>query len=194
MEINELKRVASQVQRGLLVVAYDGGVLYQVDLVNAATTQVGPTGKDVWYTQSMAFDLDTDELYWVQLSSASDHGFYQVNTETGEANPEHPDFDVEVPSDAHYSIDAVDWMWSNGDSNGGLYGDDLFNREDVAYYMILTFTPDEGYCFTEETIVYYNGDASVFDEGFPVALGKFLAKTIDYHVTDPTGIAKRSYR
>ena len=66
-------------------VAYDGGNLYEINLNEATTTLVGPTGKDVWYTQSMAFDLDTGELYWAQFATASDHGLYQVNTETGEA-------------------------------------------------------------------------------------------------------------
>ena len=66
-------------------VAYEGGNLYEIDLNNAATTLVGPTGKEVWYTQSMAFDLDTNELYWAQFATASDHGLYQVNTETGAA-------------------------------------------------------------------------------------------------------------
>ena len=33
----------------------------------------------------MAFDLDTGELYWAQFATTTDHGFYQVNTETGEA-------------------------------------------------------------------------------------------------------------
>ncbi len=66
-------------------VAYEGGNLYEIDLNNAATTLVGPTGKEVWYTQSMAFDLDTGELYWAQFATMSDHGLYQVNTETGTA-------------------------------------------------------------------------------------------------------------
>ena len=66
-------------------VAYEGGNLYEIDLNNATTTLVGPTGKEVWYTQSMAFDLDTGELYWAQFATMSDHGLYQVNTETGTA-------------------------------------------------------------------------------------------------------------
>lgn len=67
-------------------VAYEGGNLYQIDLFNdAATTLVGPTGKEVWYTQGMAFNYDTGELYWAQFATSSDHGFYQVDTETGAA-------------------------------------------------------------------------------------------------------------
>lgn len=64
-------------------IAYEGGNLHEIDLNTASTTLVGPTGKDVWYTQSMAFDLDSGELYWAQFSTANDHGLYQVDTDTG---------------------------------------------------------------------------------------------------------------
>ena len=66
-------------------VAYEGGNLYEINLNDASTTLVGPTGKEVWYTQSMAFDLDNGELYWAQFATSNDHGLYQVNTETGAA-------------------------------------------------------------------------------------------------------------
>lgn len=61
------------------------GDLYQVDLSNAGVSLVGPTGKSAWYTQSMAFDLDTDELYWAQISANTDHGLYQVDPQTAQA-------------------------------------------------------------------------------------------------------------
>ncbi len=214
-------------------VAYDGGNLYEINLNEATTTLVGPTGKDVWYTQSMAFDLDTGELYWAQFATASDHGFYQVNTETGEAislgeigqgtqlaglfmvpqpmpEPEvideiyvegftvpvwgeHPDFDLEVAADAHYSIDAVDWLWSDSIGNGSLTEEDVFNNEDYSYFLMLTISPEEGYCFTDETTVFYNGDSSLLALGYVIASGKFLASTINYYVTDPTiGITEQT--
>lgn len=66
-------------------IAYEGGDLYRINLADATTTLVGPTGKEVWYTQSMAFDLETGALYWAQLSAPNDHGFFQVNTQTGAA-------------------------------------------------------------------------------------------------------------
>ena len=66
-------------------VAYEGGNLYEINLNDATTTLVGPTGKEVWYTQSMAFDLETGELYWAQFATTADQGFYQVDTETGAA-------------------------------------------------------------------------------------------------------------
>ena len=219
-------------------VAYEEGNLYQIDLANATTTLVGSTGHDVWYTQSMAFDLDTDELYWAQLSSAADHGFYQVNTATGEATPlgeiggtgaeltglfmvpenvtpepeiiseiyvegftepvwgEHPDFTVEVPSGANYYIDNINWYYSNDGlyfGGGTLYEEDVFDLEDVLYYMSIKFVPAEGFVFSEDVTVYYNGDASHFNANASMLMsnGKYLALTRFYTVTDPTtGVAE----
>ena len=285
--------------------AYEGGNLYRINLADAAATLVGPTGKDVWYTQSMAFDWETDELYWAQFATASDNGFYQVNTQTGAASAlgeigngmqltglfmvsgtpspciaptnlvvtadltdatitwdgnassytlrfkivsesewvtipgitdntyyltdlpygeydlevqadcdegnwiattftvspppivineifvlgftapawgEHPDFNLEVAIDAHYSISEVVWVWVNSYIYGFLEEEDIFNREDAAYSMGVTFVPEEGYMFAEDVTVFYNGasapfnaDGSGFDE-----LGNFQAGTIDY--------------
>lgn len=66
-------------------VAYEEGNLCQIHLADATTTLVGPTGKSVWYNQSMAFDLDSGELYWAQLSTATDHAFCKVDLQTGAA-------------------------------------------------------------------------------------------------------------
>lgn len=215
-------------------VAYEGGNLHEINLNDATTTVVGPTGKEVWYTQSMAFDFETGELFWAQFATTEDHGFYQVNTTTGEATligeigagtqlaglfmvsettpiepeiideiyvegftapvwGEHPDFELEVALDAHYSIDAVDWLWSDGINNGALTEEDVFNNENMAYYMVITLSPEEGYCFTDETTVFYNGDSSPLAEGYVIAMGKFMASTINYYVTDPTiGIAEQT--
>ena len=215
-------------------VAYEGGNLHEINLNDASTTVIGPTGQEVWYTQGMAFDLETGELFWAQFATTVDHGFYQVNTATGAATligeigagtqlaglfmvseptppePEiideihvegftapvwggHPDFDLEVALDAHYSIDAIDWLWSDGVTNGALTEEDVFNDESRAYYMMLTLSPEEGYCFNDETTVIYNGDASPFAQGNVIAFGKFMATTINYFVTDPTtGVAEQT--
>lgn len=66
-------------------VAYEDGNLHQINLNDASTTIVGPTGKELWYTQSMAFDLETGELFWAQFATVNDNGFYQVDAETGAA-------------------------------------------------------------------------------------------------------------
>ena len=217
-------------------VAYEGGNLYEIDLNNASTTLVGATGKEVWYTQSMAFDLETGELYWAQFATATDHGFYQVNTETGTATllgeigqgtqlaglfmvpqqtppepevineiyvegftepvwGEHPDFDLEVAADAHYSISEVSWQYYGDLTYGFLNEDDYFNREDVSYVLGITLQSEEGYVFAEDVTVFYNGDSSVFDatESYLIDDGVFKSFTILYNLTDPTiGIAEQA--
>ena len=216
-------------------VAYEGGNLYEIDLNTAATTLVGPTGKEVWYTQSMAFDLDTDELYWAQFATIDDHGLYQVNTETGAATAlgeigqgtqltglfmvsqptppepeiineiylegftapvwgEHPDFDLEVAADAHYSINEVRWYWVNPYIYDFMEEDDIFDHDDAAYYLSITFEPEEGYVFAEDITVFYNGDPSIFDatESYFIEEGAFMAFTIGFHVSDPLGIVEQT--
>lgn len=58
--------------------------------------------------------------------------------------------------------------------------------------MIITISPEDGYCFTDATTVFYNGDAAPLAQGYVTALGKFMALTINYYVTDPTGIEEQT--
>ena len=214
-------------------VAYEGGNLYEIDLNNASTTLVGPTGKEVWYTQSMAFDLDSGDLYWAQFATTNDHGLYQVNTETGAATSlgeigqgtqltglfmvsqptppepeiineiyvegftapvwgEHPDFNLEVAEGSHYSINEDKWYWVKSYIYEFMEEDDIFDHEDAAYYLSITFEPEEGYVFSEDVKVFYNGDPSIFDaaESYFIEDGAFMAFTIGFHVSDPTGITE----
>ena len=216
-------------------VAYEDGNLYEIDLNTAAITLVGTTGNDVWYTQSMAFDLDTGELYWAQFATTDDHGLYQVNTETAEVTSlgeigqgtqltglfmvsqptppepevidtiyvegfsapvwgEHPDFDLEVAEGSHYSINEVRWYWINPNIYGFMEEDDIFDHEDAAYYLSITFEPEEGYVFSEDVKVFYNGDTSIFDaaESYFIEDGAYMAFTIGFHVSDPLGIIEPS--
>lgn len=216
-------------------VAYEGGNLYEINLNDASTNLVGPTGKDAWYTQSMAFDLNTDELYWAQFSTSNDHGLYQVNTETGAATSlgeigqgtqltglfmvpqqtppepeiikeiylegftapvwgEHPDFDLEVAEESHYSISEVSWQYYGEGIYGFLQVDDLFNHDDLVYALGITFEPEEGYVFADDITVFYNGDPSLFDaaESYFIEDGAYMAFTIGFHVSDPLDVAEQS--
>lgn len=215
-------------------VAYEEGNLHKINLDDATTNVVGPTGKDVWYTQSMAFDLNNDELYWAQFATVSDHGFYQVNTVTGAATSlgmigsgtqltglfmvseptppqpvvideiyvegftaptwgEYPDYDLEVASEAPYSINAVNWWWRSS-TDTGVVGNEPFDNEDVAYIMSVELMPEEGYVFDDEVTVYFNGITSQYNAANSYSLGSlFMAMTIDFYVTDPiTGIVEQS--
>lgn len=214
-------------------VAYEEGNLHEINLNDATTTVVGPTGKDIWYTQSMAFDMNTNELYWAQFATSSDHGFYQVNTETGAATSlgmigsgteltglfmvsdstpqpniideihvegftapawgETPDYDLEVASDAHYSISVVNWWWHSSNDTGTV-GNEPYENPDVAYFMSVQLQAEEGYVFADNVTVYFNGDASLcnMDNSYGFE-SVFMAMTIDFVVTDPTlGIAEQA--
>lgn len=60
--------------------------LYKINLSDYTITQVGNTGVNLGdYIEFMAFDMDTDELFWAQVTDDTEHGFYKVNTTTGEA-------------------------------------------------------------------------------------------------------------
>lgn len=56
--------------------------LYHINLTDGSSTLDGETGVPANYVQSMAFDLDTNHLYWAQIYSQDSHGFYYVNTNT----------------------------------------------------------------------------------------------------------------
>ena len=70
--------------------------------------------------------------------------------------------------------------------------DDIFDHVDAAYYLSVTFEPEEGYVFSEDVQVFYNGDPSIFDaaESYFIEDGAFMAISIDFHVSDPTGITE----
>ena len=58
------------------------GNLYRLNLNDASSTLIGNTGRDVWYAQSMAFDLQTNELFWAQYEYNINCGLYKVNPST----------------------------------------------------------------------------------------------------------------
>lgn len=62
------------------------GKLYSVNLSDGSFTEIGSTGLNVNYVQSMSFDRATGELFWAQVSYLYDFGLYKVNTITGHAD------------------------------------------------------------------------------------------------------------
>ena len=92
----------------------------------------------------------------------------------------HPDFDLTVPSDAHYAIADVEWS-TNG-HNMAL--DDVF--EESRYFMWVELVPEYGYSFDEHATVYFNGDASLCDDPYNLVngSGNFETYTIDFDVTN----------
>lgn len=105
----------------------------------------------------------------------------------------HPDFDVTVSSDANCAISNVSWYWENDTDAGELTSSDVFNNQDVVYYMGVVFTPESGYYFSDYTRVYYNGDPTPFDVVYSSVMsgGDFRAWTINYDL-DPLGVAEQA--
>ena len=52
----------------------------------------------------------------------------------------------------------------------------------------------EGYVFSEDVRVFYNGDSSIFDaaESYFIEDGAYMAFTIGFHVSDPLDVAEQS--
>lgn len=105
----------------------------------------------------------------------------------------HPDFDVTVPSDAHCTISNVVWYWETEFDAGELSSSDVFNDQDVVYYMGVVFTPESGYYFSDYTRVYYDGDPTPFDIVYSsiISGGNFRAWTISYSL-DPLGVDEQT--
>ncbi|MBO4879674.1 MAG: Ig-like domain-containing protein, partial [Clostridia bacterium] len=61
--------------------------LYTIDLETAALTEIGSTGVNLAYVQSMTWDHATNQLFWAQISSGSDHGLYVLDPATAAATP-----------------------------------------------------------------------------------------------------------
>lgn len=60
--------------------------LYLINKSSGDLTEIGPTGLNPEYVQSMAFDPITDKLYWAAVEYTGRSGLYEVSVETGAAS------------------------------------------------------------------------------------------------------------
>lgn len=116
---------------------------------------------------------------------------------TGFTAPEwgaNPDFDVEVPSDAHYTIRTASWFWSYGDEGGLLEATDAYDNEDYEYIMNIIIVADEGYDWPEglktaDLTVTINGSEEYVGEYFVDILQDgtevLWIRTVPFTVTNP---------
>ncbi|MBO7492906.1 MAG: choice-of-anchor J domain-containing protein [Bacteroidales bacterium] len=93
-----------------------------------------------------------------------------------------PDFDVEVPADADYTLDNVTWMEN--------YSHEMSTTETFEakmYYMVFDIVPNEGCTFADEVTVTINGDASLVDTYWCEFLsnGDYRVITIEYDLSAP---------
>ena len=94
-----------------------------------------------------------------------------------------PDFDVELPTGAHYSISEVYWCCNHEH----MLQTDVFNQEGVPYFMGVYLTPEDGYTFSGNTAAFFNGDCSLNDALWNSIQpdGRLIVMTIDFYLTAP---------
>lgn len=80
-----VRTIAADLHGNLFVIAQDGN-LYALDAESIETSLVGPTGAgEAYYLQSMAFDHNTERLFWARTSYEANGDIYEVNTSDGSA-------------------------------------------------------------------------------------------------------------
>lgn len=117
-----------------------------------------------------------------------------LNGFTEPAWGEHPDFDLEVPDDANYTILNVSWYCERpGRTAVELTPDSIFNHADGAYYMsfVLDANDNTGFSPTQFGIsVYINGDPNLADNAALCSIGLYeldrcCGYTNNFYVTEP---------
>lgn len=92
-----------------------------------------------------------------------------------------PDYDVEVPADANYTLGNVNWM---------AYNSSMFTTIFMAntYYMTIYITPNEGCSFSEDVTMTINGrtDLVDVDYGWVTDNGDYEFFSIDYTLSAPS--------
>ena len=83
-----------------------------------------------------------------------------------------PEDHTYVPEDANYTLEESHWYTYNpsrGETKAQgrlIEPDPNFTEEGLAYYMSFYVSANEGYGFTNNTVAYLNGDASLWDEDY----------------------------
>ncbi len=95
-----------------------------------------------------------------------------------------PDFTPEVPEGAHYSISDFTWNRYDGENDIIMTEEDVFDDPNSVYYLVFELTPDEGWDFAEDCIATVNGQAELFDFGFPFE-GYFYGMSVEFTVEAP---------
>ena len=161
---------------------YDNGNegLYEVDPETAEVTALGTIGDGTFevcclYTR---YDPNPTEPEVIESVDILD---FEVP-----AWGEEPFRGVTVPEDAHYSIVFNDWYWYTEDDDCQMGADELFDNEDCLYYQFFRLIPDEGYTFSEDTVVTIDGsDEYVASAEFDPVTGRLHVETTDFTVYDP---------
>ncbi|MBQ7061006.1 MAG: choice-of-anchor J domain-containing protein [Clostridia bacterium] len=96
-----------------------------------------------------------------------------------------PDYEVEFPEDAHYTLDLILWSGYDGEFNFiDLDPEDVFDDPNMTYYAEIMIVPAEGYTFAEDCVVRINGSEELVDFFFNDVTDLDIA-TVNFTVTEP---------
>ena len=180
--------------------------------LNSFTSIYSNSVGDTWEEFNVALPSDTkyvaiyhyyygpyDEILFIDdvtIYGTVNNHIYSVNVD-GFTAPKwgaHPDFELNVPSNAHCSISNVVWYLENTSTTFALTVNDIFNKDNVMYYMYVLLAPASGYSFVNYTKVYFNGSLTPFDvvNSRVMSDGKYRAWTIEYQVKSGAGVDEQS--
>ena len=96
----------------------------------------------------------------------------------------HPDYEVNVPEDANYTLDTYYWVDAN--DAGDFTESETFNNENTRYFMYFEVTLNDGCSFADNVTVTINEDPSIVYNN-PYFFGNTCyLYTIDYTVEKPS--------
>ena len=111
-------------------------------------------GQNYQWVNSIYFNVDAPEPNYIDAVEIIDFAM--------PAWGEHPDFDLSVPDDAHYTVDYVDWSYFGG-GFGVMTADDVFDNPAATYTMYVQLIPDEGWVLADDAVFTINGDSALVD-------------------------------
>ncbi|MBR4636484.1 MAG: DUF2436 domain-containing protein [Clostridia bacterium] len=177
-EIDAMTQLGDEVT---LTTAY---MQYEYDLADYAGETIyfaiEYTGDDAYYAY-----VDQIEFWGESGSEPNVIDSIAIDGFTVPAWGEHPDFNVEVPEDANYSVDYTAWTVVIDGNNETMISSDMFDSEEYSYFMSIRLVPDEGYEFEDLPEVTINGDPSLVNYAHTNGDGELLVYSIEFTVEEP---------
>ena len=146
------------------------------------------------YTKDSFVNPTGDAFFVDNINYGNGCVIFKINIE-GFSKPvwgTHPDYEVNVPADANYTLDNVDWNWRDaGNNDGAILGEsETFNNEDYVYFMYFKVLPNNGCTFADNVTFTVNGETNIIDTiDYDDNFGVYWAYTKDYTVEDLHSLA-----
>ena len=139
-----------------------------------------------WQVQGVKTVCDGGLTEWSEIAEFTTTTIADIYIEgfTVPAWGEHPDFTMNVPTDANYSIVDMVWYAWDGTNEVELTEEDSFDHEDYDYFLYYYIEPQCG--LADEVTIYFNDDAAVSEYGeYDEEENLYWGWTIYFNVTAP---------